>query len=924
VATVRARRRDRGSTVRRPGSPADRALTLAPLLVALPVLSGIALSLARLWATAVPDADFLATVNNDAEAIRAGIPLYGDPDLGYTGMLYTPLLAAVVSLLFLVDLWSGWAIAIGILSSLVLLGLTAAVAYRPPGVGGAAGRALGTAEAVGLGALAWLLVACVQINGLYTGRIDQPAWALALVGLALVPVAMGMGPRARGALVLAVVLLSAGFWTRQNTVVAPVVAVLWSVVAARFGTGRGRSAAALAAALAGVNLAVLGVLALLTEGWEPYFNFIVPGRHSLGDLGPLGPALLVRYVTELLGVTALGAGLLGLLLLAVRRDAVAAKVVRTRQRLSGGSRRLRSAAVLTAIGLTGMLAIGIPYLITVGAGRPLDQGLGVVQAGCIVLTVAAAGWLAIAWAVVLERSGTAARRRRLARSALLRAPVVALCGAVALVSFLKLSALPIPGAGAGWLAARIGGAAGIGATLAALGEEAIRARRRARSSPAVLRAVTAGEHRRPRGAFTRGAHRVVSGSYRERLAGLLAVFLALDVLATLYMRQKLGGDDHYYIGMAWTLGLLCAAAYRAARVAAPGAFLAPGAVLVLLAAFALASPLPGSNAFDLSRGALARGGIGLDPGALALSLPSTGLLPVTRWGGPSDDLLAYVRTRTVYDPQSTDPRLDTPGPLYPHFDNWYGLAAAGGRPGYLIDALVRRRFDAVRPFDEDKWSEAFASGRGRFEANVIWKLNRVVDAGYGEQGRAPESFRERRSGPNRSLWLERCFGPFPLAGTALRINRGGGFWCRTSRGAALTLEDTPAPFSDVRTDAAVHTARGALGVRMAPGRRGAFAVSLEPAGGAPLWIRGERSRRGALRLRARGPGGRSAAWRLPADARVTVAFSGVLGKSSVTLRGDGRRLARLPTDGLSGGAVLRLGGTRGSRVRYDLGGLALR
>lgn len=923
---MRARRPAPAPIADHPGTTRDRLLALVPVLLAVPVLVGIAVSIGHLLTTAVPDADFLATVNNDAEALRAGEPLYRDPADGYTGMLYTPLLPAVVAALFAVELWSGWAILIGILSSLTLLGLVALVAYRPPGRGAVA-RVLGAGEALGMGALAWLLVACVQISGLYSGRIDQPAWALALTGLALVPAAMGGGPRARIALVIAVLALSAGFWTRQNTVVAPVTAVLWSAFAARSGESGGRTAAALAAALAGLNLAVLGVLALLTRGWEPYFNFVVPGRHSLGDLGPLGPANLVRYATELLGVTVLGFGLLVVLVLVLRREALGAAASRARRRVAEGSRRLRAAAVLAAAGLVGMAAVGGPYLLTVGAGRPLDTGLEAVALGGLILTGVAAGWLAIAFAVVLERSGTADRRRRLARAGLRRSPVLVLCAAAALFSFLKLSALPVANGGLGWLVLSIGASVGIGSTLAALVEAWIRMRRWRGSDPRVPLgagdAAVGYERPEPRGVLRHAARWATAESYRARLVGLFAAFLVLDVLATFYMRQKLGGDDHYYIGVAWTLGLLCASTYRRARASVAGARLAPAAVFALFVLFALASPRQGPNAFDVGRGTLVRGGESLEPGALAAYLPATGLMPAVRPDLPSEELRAYAATHSIYDSRSTDPLLDTRGALYPHFDNWYGLVAAGGQPGYLIRALVERRFDAVRPFDEGKWSEEFASGRGRFESDLIWKLNRVIDANYGDRGNAPEDFRERRPGRNRASWMARCFGPFRLAGSTWRINHGGGFWCRGLRGVTLTLVQTRAAFSDVRTEEPVRSARGAL-VVAPPRRGGAFEVSLEPEDGAALRIRGEATRTGRLRLLATGLGRPPTRWTVPPGRPVRLRFSGALGPRPIGIEAGGRRIAGVPTRGLEDGAVLRLGGSRGSRARFALERLELR
>ncbi len=79
-----------------------------PALFAVPVLGGIGVSLVRLVLTENPTADFSSTVNDDAAALYLGQPLYQDPDQGYSGILYTPLLPAVVSLLYRVHVWTGW------------------------------------------------------------------------------------------------------------------------------------------------------------------------------------------------------------------------------------------------------------------------------------------------------------------------------------------------------------------------------------------------------------------------------------------------------------------------------------------------------------------------------------------------------------------------------------------------------------------------------------------------------------------------------------------------------------------------------------------------------------------------------------------------------------------------------------------------
>ncbi len=309
----------------------------------------------------------------------------------------------------------------------------------------------------------------------------------------------------------------------------------------------------------------------------------------------------------------------------------------------------------------------------------------------------------------------------------------------------------------------------------------------------------------------------------------------------------------------------------------------------------------------------------LDRAGYAVFGSAPGLYPVMEWGRVSPELRAFAARRSIYDPVSGDPLLDTQGALYPGFDNWYGMVAAGRRPGHLIRALTDRRFDAVAPFDEGKWSEDFASGRGRFEANFVQKLNRVIEAKYARSASVPEGFLARRPGPDPAPWMGRCFGPFPLAGASFSINRGGGFWCRERE--LLTLRETRAAYSDVRSVETVASARGELSIAIP--RAGGFNASLEPDGEAPLRLLGERLRDGRLTLSALRGDRRVGEWAVDAASPVALRFDGELGRTPIELRAGGRRLGSLPVEGLDGGAVLRLGGSRGSRVSYDLRGLEL-
>ena len=242
----------------------DRALPVVLLAFAAPVLAGIAISAVRLAATAHPSADFGTTVNADARALFLGGPLYQDPDEGYTGILYTPLAPAIVSLLYRLADWEGWSLVLALLASVALGAGVARVACGPHRRSGA-DRARGLAEAVGLGALAWLLVSRIGINGLYEGRVDQLAWAFALGGLVALPAACR---GSRGATALCLLGLSAAFWTKQNAIAASLAAAVWVLASAGLGRLTRRGALGFCAALAGLNLAILGTLDVLTRGWE--------------------------------------------------------------------------------------------------------------------------------------------------------------------------------------------------------------------------------------------------------------------------------------------------------------------------------------------------------------------------------------------------------------------------------------------------------------------------------------------------------------------------------------------------------------------------------------------------------------------------------------------------------------------------------
>ena len=406
----------------RPAPWLDRGLSLVPLLFAVPVLAGIGLTLASLLATDYPDPGPGQQVNTDAAALYLGQPLYQDPAEGYTGILYTPVLPLLVSVAYRASMWPGWPVLAAVLSSLVMVGVAARVAWSPRSPR-AADRALAALEALGVGALAWALVSCVQFNGLYggSGLHDGVAWVPALVGLVLLPAAAGGSRRSMALLVL---LLSVAFWTKQNTIAASLAAVLWLGVAAAVRVVPRRRALGIAVTLLGLNAVVLGAANLLSSGWEFHFNFGVPGAHPLGELGGNFPYNFPRFLREdLLPATGLSLAFVAAMWAAAWRGSSGR---RGAERDSRGLRGLASAvaaqarrpAVLTASAAITLLAalayrragaLNL-YFLTAPSER-LQRFVDSVLTPAVVLALVFAGCLLAA--ALARRAGSGALRRRL-------------------------------------------------------------------------------------------------------------------------------------------------------------------------------------------------------------------------------------------------------------------------------------------------------------------------------------------------------------------------------------------------------------------------------------------------------------------------------------------------------------------------------
>jgi hypothetical protein len=266
-----------------------RPLLLAvPVLFAVPILLGFAHSIIDLLGQRNPYFADISGTTADARALSFGVPLYQDPAAGYTPLIYTPLLTVLAAGLDKVYLWDGWVEALIIGADLALIAVAARPAWpsaeEPP-----AERLAGIVGAIGVGAFAFWLMAFVPFNFALIPRPDQLAWCFALIGLILVPAA---NRGSRTAALGSVLLLSAGFWTKQTTAPAIATAVVWSVVAVWRGGTRPRQAALFVFALLGLNAIAFALAAALTDGWAWRLIVDVPSRrasvistwHSIGSL----------------------------------------------------------------------------------------------------------------------------------------------------------------------------------------------------------------------------------------------------------------------------------------------------------------------------------------------------------------------------------------------------------------------------------------------------------------------------------------------------------------------------------------------------------------------------------------------------------------------------------------------------------------
>jgi hypothetical protein len=307
--------------------------------------------------------------------------------------------------------------------------------------------------------------------------------------------------------------------------------------------------------------------------------------------------------------------------------------------------------------------------------------------------------------------------------------------------------------------------------------------------------------------------------WEGRFAVVLAVFVVLDILPSAYFGGAEGAAHNVFLGVAWALGLLVAA----------GLGFCAGRRATLIAAGVAILGL-----FAISESAHVKKRLQEDAHILVPAKSLSIYVAPTNFPG----LRAYAARRTVYHPLFSD--LNSPR-LYQDFDNVAAILGSGYQPGYLVRALLERRFDVVFLLAQDRRREVEA-GTGKWEDNYLWKLNEVMRAKYRPLRPVPRQLRpalsvpagvvryespgvlERRPGPDPALWMRNCFGPFRIAGESWRIARGGGFWCRPDgHGDVLRLERTPAGMSEVRADDAGNPAGRTLRVTLPGG--GSFSVA---------------------------------------------------------------------------------------------------
>ncbi|HEU4656671.1 MAG TPA: hypothetical protein VFR97_04060 [Capillimicrobium sp.] len=379
------------------GPAADRWLAVARAaalgLVALAFLVGLVVSLARLIGTAdpagvdVPGWPVFDAAAIDGQSLYLGTPdfLWQDTDDGYTSLGYPPVLPVLTGLLDHVHLWRGWPSLINGLAGLGFVLLLAHTARRTAGLRGRE-RALAWAEGLGVGAFLWAAVAAaVSPAYFYTDRPDMLTWCFAMAGLLCVPWA---ARGSRRAMTGAVLLLSAGFLSKQTSLSAPVAAGIWLGVAALLRVTPWRTFLTYCAGMIAVVGTVIALSALATDGWALHFMFGTPSSQGCCELSRDFETYVRLFFQEWIATwlwMLLGAVLvIGIATVAARRAGALRGRISLR-RLMGGEVEVQTAVLLV---LFGVMALGGAMWARKIYGATQNQSLGAMWALAFLVALA--------------------------------------------------------------------------------------------------------------------------------------------------------------------------------------------------------------------------------------------------------------------------------------------------------------------------------------------------------------------------------------------------------------------------------------------------------------------------------------------------------------------------------------------------------
>jgi hypothetical protein len=372
---------------------AQRIAQAAPLVFAVTVLSGIAFTIGRLFGPGHPvvPGGWSDTTQAAAAAVALGHQIYQSPAVGFTDGIFPPFIPLVGGALNAVYLWSGWVILLNIAAGVAMIALAARLAYAPPSRAWY-DRLIALGGALGIGAFAWWLQSTLVVNRLLDARVDQPSWALALLGLACLPAALR---GSRWAMVGAIVLMTAGIWTKQTAAVVFVAGVGWGGLACLVGWARWRAWLVFTAVTVVLNAALVGIAELVTDNWFGFYTYTISRREAIVFTWRMAVDNFWRTLVIATGVTV------------VVWVIVAVGLSRGR-----GRRRLRLRQRLSAVDDEGRLATLLVVLVVIGSigavyatrkqGTNDNHSSGVVWALALLVAI---GWR---YAVARAETATAA------------------------------------------------------------------------------------------------------------------------------------------------------------------------------------------------------------------------------------------------------------------------------------------------------------------------------------------------------------------------------------------------------------------------------------------------------------------------------------------------------------------------------------